>query len=60
LSRYGCRRLQHTYSSKATEGAGDIFKLQDKRAYVLPIPKSERDRNTEIETFERPDSEPVK
>ncbi|WP_342381913.1 RagB/SusD family nutrient uptake outer membrane protein [Bacteroides ovatus] len=60
LRRYGCPPLQHTYSSKATEGAGDIFKLQDKRAYVLPIPKSERDRNTEIETFERPDSEPVK
>lgn len=60
LRRYGCPPLQHTYSSKETEGAGDVFKLQDKAAYVLPIPKNERDRNTVIETFSRPDSEPVK
>jgi hypothetical protein len=25
----------------------------------LPIPKSERERNTEIEIFDRPNSEPV-
>ena len=60
LRRYGCPPLQHTYTSKETEGAGDVFKLQDKKGYVLPIPKSERDRNTEIEIFERPVSESIK
>lgn len=60
LRRYGCPPLKHTYSSKENEGAGDIFELKDKASYVLPIPKSERDRNTEIEIFDRPDSEPVK
>lgn len=59
LRRYGCPPLQHTYTSLQNEAAGDIFKLQDKGAYVLPIPKSERDRNTEIETFDRPESEPI-
>ena len=60
LRRYGVLPLQHTYTSKETEGAGDVFKLEDKKAYVLPIPKSEKDRNTEIELFDRPESEPVK
>lgn len=59
LRRHGCPPLQHTYTSLQNEAAGDIFKLQDKGAYVLPIPKSERDRNTEIETFDRPESEPI-
>ena len=59
LRRYGCPPLTHTYSSKENEGAGDLFELKDKKSYVLPIPKSERDRNTEIETFDRPDNEPV-
>ena len=48
----------HTYSSKENEGAGDVFELKEK-GYVLPIPKSERERNTEIEIFDRPNSEPV-
>lgn len=60
LRRYGCPPLQHTYSSLEVDGAGDVFKLQDKKAYVLPIPKTERDRNTEIELFDRPENEPVK
>ena len=60
LRRYGCPPLQHTYTSKETEGAGDLFKLKDEKAYILPIPKSEKDRNTEIELFDRPENEPVK
>lgn len=60
LRRYGCPPLAHAYSSKETEGAIDLFELKDKSAYVLPIPKSEKDRNTAIETFERPGNEPVK
>ena len=58
LRRYGCPPLTHTYSSKENEGAGDVFELKEK-GYVLPIPKSERERNTEIEIFDRPNSEPV-
>lgn len=57
LRRYGCPPLKHVYSSKETEDAGDNFELNDKKSYVLPIPKSERDRNTEIETFDRPESQ---
>ena len=59
LRRYGCPPLTHTYSSKENEGAGDVFELKEKGSYVLPIPKSERERNTEIEIFDRPNSEPV-
>ena len=59
LRRYGCPPLKHTYSSKENEGAGDVFELKEKGSYVLPIPKSERERNTEIEIFDRPNSEPV-
>lgn len=59
LRRYGCPPLKHAYSSKETENAGDEFELKDKKSYILPIPKSERDRNTAIETFERPESQPV-
>ena len=44
---------------KENEGAGDVFELKEKGSYVLPIPKSERERNTEIEIFDRPNSEPV-
>ena len=58
LRRYGCPPLTHTYSSKENEGAGDVFELKEKGSYVLPIPKS-RERNTEIEIFDRPNSEPV-
>lgn len=60
LRRYGCPSLEHTYSSSETEGAGDKFKLDDKELYTLPIPKSERDRNTMIETFNRPVNDPIK
>ena len=59
LRRYGSPPLKHTYSSKENEGAGDVFELKEKGSYVLPIPKSERERNTEIEIFDRPNSEPV-
>lgn len=55
LRRYGCPPLTHTYSSKENEGAGDVFELKEKGSYVLPIPKSERERNTEIEIFDRPE-----
>lgn len=60
LRRYGCPPLEHTYSSTETEGAGDKFKLEDKELYILPIPKSERDRNTMIEIFNRPTNDPIK
>ena len=60
LRRYGCPSLEHTYSSSETEGAGDKFKLEDKELYTLPIPKSERDRNTIIEIFNRPVNDPIK
>ena len=59
LDVYKRQPLTHTYSSKENEGAGDVFELKEKGSYVLPIPKSERERNTEIEIFDRPNSEPV-
>lgn len=59
LRRYGCPVIEHVYTSKNTEGAGDKFKLQDKDLYTLPIPKSERDKNMQIEIFSRPENKPV-
>ena len=60
LRRYGCPPLQHIYSSSEQNVAGDLYKLQDKKSYILPVPRSERERNTAIELFDRPESEPIK
>ncbi len=58
IRRYGIIGITHKYTSKTDENAGEKYTLKDKASYILPIPKSEKDRNTEIEIFARPESKP--
>lgn len=60
IRRYGITGIVHKYTSKSDESAGDKFVLGDKAMFVLPLPKSETERNTAIEIFARPKNEAVK
>ena len=57
LRRYGCPKIEHKYTG---EPSSETYRLDaGSVSYILPLPKSERDRNLIIEKVNRPASNPV-